>query len=89
MAKVSPNARGPNTTYIPPARVGARIRHYRLALGSPGFTLGLLAFNLCWAARLFETSHAIVLLNVKPQREGVCVVVEYRLKVRQHRSMGD
>ena len=35
-----------NAKYISPARVGGHIRHYRLALGSPGFALGPPGFAL-------------------------------------------
>ena len=37
MAKVNPNSRGPNATYIPPSRVG-------LTLGPLGFAFGPLGF---------------------------------------------
>ena len=44
MANASPNARGPNTTYIPPARIG-------LALGIIGSRWALLVrVGHCWLA---------------------------------------
>ena len=46
MANVSPNTRGPNTTYIPPACVGLELGLWGLALGQEGFALGLWGFVL-------------------------------------------
>ena len=39
MANASPKARGPNATYIPPARVGLALGPWGLALGPWGFAL--------------------------------------------------
>ena len=94
IANASPNARGPNATYIPPARVG-------LALGLRWARVGL---DLCWAlltrvghnrltlgvhvgsARVFRYQHvgidnAKVLRwgYVNPQHKWFRVTVEYRL----------
>ena len=46
MVNASPNARGPNATYIQPARVGLVLGPSGFALGLWGFTLGCEAFHV-------------------------------------------
>ena len=45
MANVSPNARGTNATYIPPAHVGLALVLWGLALGQEDFALGPRGFS--------------------------------------------
>ena len=62
---MSPNARGPNTIYIPPARVGSvgvRSGVGGLRVGSVGFALGL--------ARFFRYQH-VGICNANRSRWGL------------------
>ena len=77
MANVGTSARGPNTTYIPLARVGSVGVH----IGSVRVCIG--------SARLFGNQH-VGIFNMKTsrwgsnptaQREGFRVAVEYRLNI--------
>ena len=67
MANASPNAREPKETYIPPARVGSRIGHYRLPLSNISLRWALLA--CIGSARLFRYQH-VGIPNAKSSRWG-------------------
>ena len=51
MANASPNARGPNATYIPSAHIGLALGLWKLALSQGGFALGGIRVE---SARLFR-----------------------------------
>ena len=77
MANVSSNARGPNATYIPPARVRLVLGQWAFALGLWGFALGLGGFS---DTNMLVSPMRNARVGSLDQREGIRVAVEYRLK---------
>ena len=84
MANVSPNATGPNMTYIPRAHIGPVMGPWGLMLGPWGFALGPFGFVLGLGG--FSDTNMLVspIQNARvwglDQREGVRIAVEYRLE---------
>ena len=70
----------PNATYIPPARIGARVGHYRVVLAGKGLRWVSKAFRIPTRWYLYRESLAFgVFTKASPKRKPFCVLVEYRL----------
>ena len=74
MANVSPNAIGPNATYIPSTRVGLAWGLWGLALGRQGFS----DINMLVLAT--RNSRVGSLDQREAPKRRVCIAVEYRLQ---------
>ena len=83
MANVNPNARGPNATYIPPARIGLTLdlSGLRWVCGDLRWVREAFQIPTCWYQQC-ESLALGVLPDARTQRERVCDAVEYRLNAQ-------